>query len=63
MEKKRLNRSELLGTLDLLNEQIGTDDLLENLALALSTDELQSCLEYIDRMHDTNIFIDLEEEE
>lgn len=62
MEKKRLKRWELLETLDLLKEQIGTDELLESLALALSTDELQDCLEYIDRMHDTNIFNDLEEE-
>lgn len=62
MEQKRLNRSELLETLDQLAEQIGTDDLLENLALSLSSDELQGCLEYIDRMHDTNIFNDLEEE-
>lgn len=62
MEQKRLNRSELFETLDQLNEQIGTAELLENLALALSTDELQGCLEYIDRMHDTNIFNNLEEE-
>ena len=62
MEKKRLYRWELLETLDQLEEQIGTDELLESLALALSTDELQGCLEYIDRMHDTNIFNDLEEE-
>ena len=62
MEKKRLNRSELMETLDLLKEQIGTDELLDNLALALSTDELQDCLEYIDRMHDTSIFNDIEEE-
>lgn len=61
MEQKRLNRSELLETLDQLAEQIGTDVLLENLALALSTDELQENLEYIDRMHDTNIFNELEE--
>lgn len=62
MEKKRLYRWELLETLDQLEEQIGTDELLESLALTLSTDELQGCLEYIDRMHDTNIFNDLEEE-
>lgn len=61
MEKKRLYRWELLETLDQLEEQIGTDELLESLALTLSTDELQGCLEYIDRMHDTNIFNDLEE--
>ena len=62
MENKKLNIDELFEILDTLAEQIGTAELLENLALALSRDELQDCLEYIDRMHDTNIFNDLEEE-
>lgn len=62
MENKKLNMDELFGILDTLAEQIGTAELLENLALALSRDELQDCLEYIDRMHDTNIFNNLEEE-
>lgn len=62
MENKKLNMDELFEILDTLAEQIGTAELLENLALALSRDELQDCLEYIDRMHDTNIFNDLEEE-
>lgn len=62
MENKKLNMDELFEILDTLSEQIGTAELLENLALALSRDELQDCLEYIDRMHDTNIFNDLEEE-
>ena len=61
MENKKLNMDELFEILDTLAEQIGTAELLENLALALSRDELQDCLEYIDRMHDTNIFNDLEE--
>lgn len=62
MKNKKLNIDELFEILDTLAEQIGTAELLENLALALSRDELQDCLEYIDRMHDTNIFNDLEEE-
>lgn len=62
MEHKKLNMDDLFERLDTLAEQIGTAELLENLALALSRDELQDCLEYIDRMHDTNIFNDLEEE-
>ena len=62
MENKKLNMDELFEILDTLAEQIGTAELLENLALALSRNELQDCLEYIDRMHDTNIFNDLEEE-
>ena len=51
-----LSRSELLDKLEELREIIGTEDLLLNLALAQSTDELQENLEYIDRMFDTNIF-------
>ena len=62
MENKKMNMDELFEILDTLAEQIGTSELLENLALALSRDELQECLEYIDRMHDTNIFNELEEE-
>ena len=62
MKHKKLNIDDLFERLDTLAEQIGTAELLENLALALSRDELQDCLEYIDRMHDTNIFNDLEEE-
>ena len=62
MENKKMNMNELFEILDTLAEQIGTAELLENLALALSRDELQDCLEYIDRMHDTNIFNDLEAE-
>ena len=54
--KNNLSRSELLDKLEELKEIIGTDDLLLNLALALSSDELQENLEYIDRMYDTNIF-------
>ena len=61
MENKKMNMDELFEILDTLAEQIGTSELLENLALALSRDELQECLEYIDRMHDTNIFNELEE--
>ena len=61
MEHKKLNMDDLFERLDTLAEQIGTAELLENLALALSRDELQDCLEYIDRMHDTNIFNELEE--
>ena len=54
--KNNLSRSELLDKLEELKEIIGTEDLLLNLALALSSDELQENLEYIDRMYDTNVF-------
>ena len=54
--KNNLSRSELLDKLEELKEIIGAEELLLSLALALSSDELQENLEYIDRMFDTNIF-------
>lgn len=54
--KNNLSRSELLDKLEELSEIIGTEELLLNLALAQSTDELHDNLEYIDRMFDTDLF-------
>ena len=39
-----------------MTEQLGADVLFENLAMAMSYDELKSNLEYIDRMHDLDNF-------
>ena len=39
-----------------MTEQLGADVLIENLAMAMSYDELKSNLEYIDRMHDLDNF-------
>ena len=52
----RLCKEELIEKMEELKDAIGSDDLLLSLALALSSDELQENLEYIDRMFDTNIF-------
>ena len=54
--KNNLRKDELIEKMEELKDAIGSDDLLLSLALALSSDELQENLEYIDRMFDTNIF-------
>ena len=52
----KLCKDELIEKMDELASAIGSDELLLNLALALTSDELQENLEYIDRMFDTGIF-------
>ena len=52
----RLCKDELIGKMEELEDAIGSEELLLSLALALTSDELQENLEYIDRMYDTNIF-------
>ena len=52
----KLCKDELIEKMDELKEALGSDELLLSLALALTSDELQENLEYIDRMYDTNIF-------
>ena len=54
--KNNLRKDELIEKMEELKDVIGSDDLLLSLALALSSDELQENLEYIDRMFDTNVF-------
>ena len=53
---KNLRKDELIEKMEELKDAIGSDELLLSLALALSSDELQENLKYIDCMHDTNIF-------
>ena len=52
----KLCKDELIEKMEEMKDAIGSDELLLSLALALSSDELQENLEYIDRMFDTNIF-------
>lgn len=52
----KLNNNELLEKLDELKEIMGAEELLEELGKAMSDKELQENLEFIDRMHDTNLF-------
>lgn len=51
-----MDKNKLMEIMDEMKEIMGADELLESLALALSSDELQDNLEYIDRMHDLNVF-------
>lgn len=53
---KHLDKNELMEKLDAMVETLGVEYVLENLALAMSSDELQENLEYVDRMNDTNLF-------
>lgn len=50
------SKDELMDKMDELKEKLGADELLLNLAKAMSSDELFDNLEYIDRMFDTNLF-------
>lgn len=50
-----MGKNELVGKVDDLKEILGTEQLLNELVSAMSSDELQANLEHIDRMHDTNI--------
>ena len=53
---RRLDKNELMKKLDEMVEVLGTKTVLEDLALAMSSDELQENLEYIDRMRETDLF-------
>lgn len=52
----RLDKNELMEKMDEMVELMGTDAVLEELARAMSSNELQENLEYIDRMNETNLF-------
>ena len=51
-----MDKQELYEILENMTAQIGADVLLENLAMAMSYDELKANLSYIDRMHDLENF-------
>lgn len=51
-----MDKTVLLEKLDQMTEILGTETMLEAIARAMSADELQSNLEYIDRMYETKIF-------
>jgi len=51
-----MDKNELMEKMDELKDLMGAEELLNNLALAMSTDDLRENLEYIDRMFDTNVF-------
>lgn len=49
-------RSELLEKMDELVELLGSEFVVENIALYMSTDDLEDCLKHIDRNCETNVF-------
>lgn len=52
----RLDKNELMEKMDEMVEMLGAETVLEDLALAMSSNELQENLEYIDRMRETELF-------
>ena len=52
----RLDKNKLFEKMDEMVELMGAEAVLEELARAMSSDELQENLEYIDRMHETDLF-------
>ena len=52
----RKNRNELNEVLDAMVEMLGTDRILQELADALDTSELQENLEYISDMWELDLF-------
>ena len=54
--EKIMDKQELYEIVANMTEQLGTDVLLENLAMAMNYDELKASLSYIDRMHDLENF-------
>lgn len=51
-----MDKNELMEKLDSMVEILGAETVLEELARAMSSDELQDNLEYVDRMQETNLF-------
>ena len=51
-----MEKEKLYEILENMSAQLGADVLLENLAMAMSYDELKANLEFIDRMHDLENF-------
>lgn len=51
-----MNKQQLYDKLDELVELFGSDYVLDELSKTLDSDELESDLEYIDQMNDTNLF-------
>lgn len=51
-----MNREELDNIVEQMVELLSAEEVLNDLTKAMSTDELQENLEYIDRMQDLNLF-------
>ena len=53
---KMMDKNELMEKMDEMVEILGVEYVLEELARAMSSDELQANLKFIDRMNETNLF-------
>lgn len=53
---KMMDKNELMEKLDEMVAILGAETVLEELARAMSSDELQDNLEYVDRMQETELF-------
>ena len=53
---EHLDNKALWSKFDEIKDALGADSLLDALAQALSTDDLEENLRYIDRVHDLGIF-------
>ena len=51
-----IERNELFYIVDDIKELIGADELLEAIIRALSTDELEDVLRFIDRCYELDMF-------
>ncbi len=56
MNNTVMDKNTLMEKADEIKEVLGADGLLEALLKAMDSDDLRDNLEYIDRMHDTNVF-------
>ena len=55
MTNKQMEKSELMDTLDKMQEALGTDELLMAIVKAMTSKDLQETMEFINRCYDLNI--------
>jgi len=55
MTNKQMEKSELMDTLDKMQEALGTDELLLAIVKAMTSKDLQETMEYINRCYDLDI--------
>ena len=53
---KHMDKNELMGIVETMEDELGTDEVLLALVKALDSDTLQDTLEYIDRMYSLDLF-------
>lgn len=51
-----MDKNELMEKMDKMVDLMGAEAVLEELARAMSSDELQANLKFIDRMNETGLF-------